>query len=608
MEEDIAPGRVVVKFRAGRSADEAAKVIAEEGLESRRGVGRTGARVVQTQVGREREVIERLSRRAEVESAEPDYRVHKLDFVPTDPFYASQQWDLPRINIGDAWNITRGSNAVKVAVIDSGILLSHPDLAGQWAYAPGHGAGDHVFLSTPLSDGCTAPSEPSDDDGHGTHVAGTIAAASTITGGPAAGIAGIAPGVRILPLKALDCEGSGYLSDLAAAVDFAAANGATFMNMSLGGRTRACPSYMQNAVNAALGSGALVIAAAGNDGNTSLNYPAGCLGVMGVGATNNTDAVASFSNRNTTVKISAPGVAIVSTWRDGGYASLSGTSMATPHIAGCAALMKSANPTLTGIGIQTLLQNTARDLGTPGYDTSFGAGRLDCGAAVQAAVPGGAAPTATATSPSGPPATATPSPTPLPVSIGGRGLGISSGGAGVVLTWQGGNGQSGYRVLRMSSAGTVLLPIVGQLPVDAISFTDLSAPAGPVCYALLPLGTDPQALSDLVCTVVGFHTPFGSPQGFTLRLNQSTQASMSWAPPANVMPDSYLLVPLGGTGQALEGSTTSARLSATSGGMSCYVLAAMRTGTIVGYTDILCGIPGISNLGASAAATAGQRR
>ncbi len=593
-EGSIAPGRVVVKFRPGSSAEEAARVLREEGLTSRRQVGRTGARVVQTEVGREREAISRLAQRPQVEYAEPDYIVRKLDVVPADPLYAAQQWDLPKINMPDAWNVTRGNSSVRVAVVDSGLMMNHQDLTGQWSYAPGHSPSEHVFLSTPLSEGCGAPAEPSDDDGHGTHVAGTIAAASTLTGSPAVGVAGIAPGARVLPLKALDCQGSGYLSDLAAAVDFAAQNGVAVINMSLGGDTRSCPAYMQSAVNNAVAGGILVVAAAGNDGSTAINYPAGCAGVMGIAATNSSDGHPSFSNRNTTVRISAPGVGIVSTWNDGGYASLSGTSMSTPHVAACAALMKSVNPGLSGIVIQTILENTAVDLGTPGYDTSFGTGRLNCGAAVQAAAQGGNPPTPTAT-----PAI-TPTATPPASAIGGRGFGITSSTSGVQLSWQPGTAQTGYRVLRLAGGTTTMLPLTGPLPADATSYLDSTALSGAVCYLLLPLGTNPPALSDLVCAIHGFHTPTGSPQNFTLRLNQSSSASLTWSPPAGALQDSYVLIPLGGAGQQLVGTATSASLSAS--GLTCYLLAAMRSGALIGYTDILCGVPGISNLGASSAA------
>src|SRR5207302_1375256 len=117
--------------------------------------------------------------------------------VPNDPLYSSQ-WDLPKIGMPDAWAITTGSANVKVAVIDTGIDFSHEDLTGQWTYAPGRSPSEHVMLSTPVSSGCSVPSEPTDDEGHGTHVSGTIAAASTMTGGAAVGVAGIAPGVRIM--------------------------------------------------------------------------------------------------------------------------------------------------------------------------------------------------------------------------------------------------------------------------------------------------------------------------------------------------------------------------------------------------------------------------
>src|SRR5262249_54921523 len=159
-----------------------------------------------------------------------------------DPLYASNQQDLPKINMPDAWGLTIGDPALRVAVIDSGIQATHVELATQWALAPSQPAGAHVFLSTPPSNGCTAPTSPTDDNVPGTHVSGTVAAASTLSGAAATGVAGMAPGVRILPLKALDCQGAGYLSDVADAMEFAIQNGASIISMSLGGQTTGCPS------------------------------------------------------------------------------------------------------------------------------------------------------------------------------------------------------------------------------------------------------------------------------------------------------------------------------------------------------------------------------
>jgi hypothetical protein len=263
---------------------------------------------------------------------------------------------------------------------------------------------------------------------------------------------------------------------------------------------------------------------------------------------------------------------------------------------------------MTASSIQNLLQATAVDLGAPGYDTSFGFGRLDCGAAVLAVVGASANPTATPTStphatptsggPPTPQATATPTSQPTG-TIGGKGLAISPSSAGVRLTWQGGTAQSGYTVARLSGSALNVLSTFGPLPANATTYTDTTA-TGPNCYALFVLGTNPQGISDFVCDLVGYHTPTGAPQNFTLALNQSSSASLSWSPPATGGQDGYVLVQLGGSGQTLTGDTT--RASAAMSGLTCYVLGATSGGTLLGYTDILCGLPGFTNLGASSAA------
>jgi len=336
-------------------------------------------------------------------------------------------------------------------------------------------------------------------------------------------------------------------------------------------------------VNQALAAGVFLAAAAGNDGSTVLEYPAGCTGVVGVGASNNSDAHASFSNRNASVALTAPGVNVDSTWNDGGYTIVSGTSMSTPHVAACAALVRSANPSLRGDAIRAILQATAVDLGAAGYDTTFGWGRLDCGAAVAAA---------------GGQSSLTPTPTSGPgmTSAGGKSLTISSGGGGVVLAWRPGSGQSSYTVARLASGAAASLP-PGGLPPTAISFNDAAAPPGLDCYALFVNGTNPEGQSDLECAVMGFHSASGSPQNFALRMNQSSTASLTWVAPPGSGQDGYILVTLGGTTQNLPGSATSANLQIS--GPTCYAVGATRGGVLIGYTDLLCGIPGFSNLGAS---------
>ena len=408
-----APGRLVVKYRFG--AVHGSDVVAAQGLQVLRSIGSTGLQLLQTAPGHEQEAMEQLRRSPLVESVELDYAVH-ADTVPVDPSFRSQ-WDLIKINMPTAWDVTLGSATALVAVIDSGIDLSHPDLDQQWIYAREKTPAQHVFLSDP-DPGCAPALTPDDDTWsaggftHGTHVAGTIAAESTLHGDAAVGIAGIAPGTKILPLKVLDCAGSGYFSDVAEAIDFASLNGASVINLSLGANLSACPIDAQAAIDLAWTRGSVVTAAAGNSGTSEISYPGGCNHVIGVGSTDSADLIANKSQHNGTVALAAPGVSILSTGRcrqvppgvptscspgSHTYLTASGTSMSAPHVAGCSALLRSINPSLGPGEVEIVLRSTALDLGTTGRDDYFGSGRLDCGAAVRAAVQTVPTPTPTST-------------------------------------------------------------------------------------------------------------------------------------------------------------------------------------------------------------------
>jgi hypothetical protein len=175
----------------------------------------------------------------------------------------------------------------------------------------------------------------------------------------------------------------------------------------------------------------------------------------------------------------------------------------------------------------------------------------------------------------------------------GRAFSVSSGPSGVTMTWLAGGTATGFQVLRLANGVLTSFPAVGTLPPGTATFVDLTPPAGLTCYALLVLGPS-QKFSDLECALVGFHSPTGSPQGFTIKLNQSSTATLSWSPPTGVAYDGYLLVTFGGAVQPLSATTTSATLPAN--GFTCYAVAATQGGVLVGYSDFLCGSPGFSTV------------
>ncbi|MET0417219.1 MAG: S8 family serine peptidase [Actinoplanes sp.] len=308
----------------------------------------------------------------------------------SDP-YRSQQWDFSKISVAKAWEQSTGAGVV-VAVIDSGVDATHPDLQGN--VLAGYDA---------IADKAGAGTDP---NGHGTHVAGTIAAVT----GNNAGISAIAPDATILPIRALGANGSGYMSDTAEGILWAADHGASVINMSLGSSSKV--TAVSNAITYARSKGVVVVASAGNSRakGSPINYPAADQGVIGVAATDSTDKIASYSTAGSFVDVAAPGSNILSTYPTAlgnSYVSMNGTSMASPHVAAVAALLKAYRPALTPDQVQIALQSSAVDLGTKGRDNDFGYGRIDAAAAL-AAVGGTTGPTPAATTP----ATSAPTPTP----------------------------------------------------------------------------------------------------------------------------------------------------------------------------------------------------
>ena len=347
--------------------------------------------------GLEAETVAALRRRPEVAFAELDYLATAAE-VPNDSEWGNQ-WSLAQVGLPEAWNVTTGSPGIIIAVVDSGLYLGHPDLAGKvWANSgeisgnqiddDANGKVDdvhgwHFYQQwTPGGYIPAGNANVTDDFGHGTHVAG-ITAAATNNG---IGIAGISWGARVMPVKVLDQYGNGWYSDIADGIVYAADNGAEIINLSLGGA--AISQTLCEAAAYAHQKGALLVAAAGNAG-AAVYYPAACEGVLAVAATDQADQWASFSNYGPEVDLAAPGVDIYSTWRrlDGyGYFAKSGTSMAAPHVSGVAALVWSRWPEWDNVAVSSQITETAVDVDARGWDPYTGWGRLDAAAAL---APGG---------------------------------------------------------------------------------------------------------------------------------------------------------------------------------------------------------------------------
>jgi type VII secretion-associated serine protease mycosin len=263
------------------------------------------------------------------------------------------------------WQVGRGAGQV-VAVVDTGVDGTHPDLAGR------------VLPGTDLIR--TGATGWDDGYGHGTHVAGIIAA----TAGNGIGIAGLAPAASILPVRVLDDDGAGWDGDVAAGLIWAADHGASVINLSLGGPDSS--DAVSAAVSYAIGRGALVVVAAGNDRTSGnpVEYPAAFTrpGMLAVAATTRANVSASYSSSGRYVTLAAPGDGVVSTLPGNRYGTLSGTSMAAPYVAASAALLRAVTPTLTPAALGQALTDAADDLQTPGRDDETGAGLVDPGAAL----------------------------------------------------------------------------------------------------------------------------------------------------------------------------------------------------------------------------------
>ena len=507
-----ATDQLIVKFRSGAVPDSAAlDRVAGERVEVRQRSG-NGTHTAKLRTRRSGSDVAALARQVAtlpgVEYAEPDTILHP-SAVPNDPRFG-EQWDLsaPTVpaagstlvgaNLLPAWDVTTGTSDVVVAVIDTGIT-AHADLAGQ--VLPGY---DMITDTQIANDGSARDADPSDpgdwitstenasgffagcgvsnSSWHGTHVAGTIAAASNNS----VGVAGIAPGAKVLPVRVLGKCG-GYTSDIVDGMRWAGGlavtgaptnpNPAAVLNLSLGG-SGACSTTQQSAINDLTAVGTTVVVAAGNSNVDATNaQPGNCSGVITVAATGSTGSRAYYSNYGTLVELAAPGGdskltpgPILSTMNAGTttpagdtYVGYQGTSMATPHVAGVAALVKSVSPGLTPSSVLSTLQNSAAAFpaGSTCTTTTCGRGMLDASAAVTSAA-----------------------------AVGPRALGAFSktspapGATGVAaattLQWTGSAGANGYEYCLVAGLST---PCTTWTPVGTATAASVSGLSGSTLYS-----------------------------------------------------------------------------------------------------------------------------
>ncbi|MCJ7831231.1 MAG: S8 family serine peptidase [Dehalococcoidia bacterium] len=411
---EAVPGEILVKFKEPVLA--AAQVQMEEafGFQELGGIEELGVVRVGIEPGLTPEDAARLyEARPEVEYAEPNY-ILRSDGIPDDPLFVSQQqWYYDLIQAPPAWDIETGDPSVVVAVLDTGVDTGHPDLKDSIWTNPaevaannkdddGNGCVDDIHgcnFAPSISSSChyknTPNSEIGDDDGHGTFVAGIIAARANNQ----IGVAGTAPNVTIMPVKVLDCVGAGTAESAAAGVLYAARSGARILNVSFGGDqdSKAVRDAIEQAHDV---YGAVIVSSAGNTGSAQVAFPARLDEVIGVSASdhNNPDAKTTFSNWGPGIDVAVPGVDIVSTLPQrlcgedfpciGGqpYATGKGTSFSAALVSGAAALILSRSPTLSPDEVARHLIETAAPMPDGSFAGWAGSGRIQIAQALQSPI------------------------------------------------------------------------------------------------------------------------------------------------------------------------------------------------------------------------------
>ena len=393
MDTNFSSDRVIVKLKPGANSNEISNLQAQIGVTQVTKASQLGIDIWQIPSGTVEQTISAYKDDPRFEYIEPDYIITLEDVekpssatessekitpqatTPNDPGY-SQLWGLNNIgqsggkadadiDAPEAWDIQKGNQNLVIGVIDTGVDYNHPDLVGNIWTNPGEIAGDRIdndrngYIDDVRGwDFAYNDNNPMDVRGHGTHVAGTIAG----KGNNGVGVTGVAWNAKIMPLKFLNDTGWGYTSDAISAINYATAKGVKLTNNSWGGGDYS--QALSDAINTAGQRGALFIASAGNSSrntDTTPSYPASynLANIISVASTTRTDGLSSFSNYGaTTVDLGAPGSDIYSTLPNSSYGTYSGTSMASPHVTGAAALLWSQNPTWTAQQIKNRLMST----------------------------------------------------------------------------------------------------------------------------------------------------------------------------------------------------------------------------------------------------------
>lgn len=353
-----APGRVIVKFRNDAAATDAEQFIGAHSLVRRMEARRL--QVIEIPSDLDASSYARfLEQMPGVEFAEPDYLIYPASTAPNDPLYNSE-WHLSTINASSAWGVSTGNSQIILAVCDTGVDGTQPDLSSQMI--PGWNVVDN--------NNDTSPVHP-----HGTWVAGTAAAASN----NGVGVAAPAMDCRIMPVRITSrSDGGAATSDIVAATIWAVDHGARVINVSYAGYGS---SAISDAAQYARGKNCIFVMAAGNDAGYVPNNEDP--NIIAVSATGPSDGLAGFTSTGPYIDLAAPGVSIWTTGLQGTYESVNGTSFSAPLVAGVAALMLSASPALTAAQVDALLKVSADDRGAPGYDTGYGFGRLNAGRALE---------------------------------------------------------------------------------------------------------------------------------------------------------------------------------------------------------------------------------